>query len=213
MKLAAAVMMAVVLAGNVQGKSDFGRQVTVYFNDRADVPFDVQGEAKAVAQGMFASIGITIHWRAGSPSEWDKGVIVIEMATGTPATRLPGAMAYALPYEGVHIVIFWDRIKDDSDCRKVLARVMVHEITHVLQGTSHHPDEGIMKAHWNSFEARTLRFTAGDVELIYEGMDERDASDKIIAPDTALAAEIQAVPGTLNQAVQSREARRAIVIH
>ena len=154
-----------VLAGNVQGKSDFGRQVTVYFNDRADVPFDVQGEAKAVAQGMFASIGITIHWRAGSPSEWDKGVIVIEMATGTPATRLPGAMAYALPYEGVHIVIFWDRIKDDSDCRKVLARVMVHEITHVLQGTSHHPDEGIMKAHWNSFEARTLRFTAGDVEL------------------------------------------------
>ena len=117
MKLAA-VMMVAVLAGNVQGKSGFGRQVTVYFNDRADVPFDVQGQAKAVAGGMFASIGITIHWRAGRPSESEKGVIAIEMATDTPAARLPGAMAYAMPYEGVHIVIFWDRIKDDSVCRK-----------------------------------------------------------------------------------------------
>ena len=93
MKLAAAVMMVVVSAGSAQGKSDFGRQVTVYFNDRADVPFDAQGEAKVVARGMFASIGITIHWRAGSPSEWEKGVIVIEMATATPSTRLPGSPA------------------------------------------------------------------------------------------------------------------------
>ena len=66
MKLAAVMMMAVVLAGNVQGKSDLGRQVTVYFNDRADVPLDVKGEAKAGAGGMFASIGITIH----CPARW-----------------------------------------------------------------------------------------------------------------------------------------------
>ena len=176
MKLAAAVMVAVILAGNVQGKSETGRQVTVYFNDRASVPFDVQGEAKAVAWGMFASIGVTIHWRAGHPSEWEKGVIAIEMATGTPATRLPGAMAYAMPYEGVHIVIFWDRIKDDSGCRNVLARVMVHEITHILQGTSSHSDEGIMKAHWSPIEARTVRFNEGDVKLIYKGMDARGPS-------------------------------------
>ena len=60
--------------------------------------------------------------------------------------------------------------------QKVLARVMVHEITHILQGMSNHSDKGIMKAHWNAVEARSLGFTADDVELIYNGMDARGAS-------------------------------------
>ena len=36
--------------------------------------------------------------------------IVVTLLTSTPKTFHPGALAYALPYEGVHIQVFYDRI-------------------------------------------------------------------------------------------------------
>jgi hypothetical protein len=133
------------------------------------------------ASDMFAAIGVTLHWRIGSPSRPDIGAIAIEFVTDTPDTLLPGGLAYALPYEGVHIGIFWDRIKAAGPYpRQLLAHVMVHEITHILQGSNGHSEEGIMKAHWSErdksdMQARPLGFSQQDVLLINRGMDARAA--------------------------------------
>ena len=181
MKLAAAVMMAVVLGGSAQGKSDFGRQITVYFVDHASIPETVRGPAQACASEIFARIGVKIHWKQGNPPSPESGALAIEFVTNTPETFKPGAMGYSMPYEGVHIVVFWDRIEADPARQKVLGHVVAHEITHILQGVGQHADQGIMKARWtgrdhSAIGARTLRFTEGDVKLIYNGMDARDAS-------------------------------------
>lgn len=181
MKLATAVIMAVVLSGSAQGKSDFGRQVTVYLVDPGVVPITASGPAQACASDLFARIGINIHWKVGTPPSLESGALVIEFVTNTPESLRPDALGFSKPYEGIHIRIFWDRVQAFPAPQKVLGYVMVHEITHILQGVPRHAPEGIMKAQWNGYDqsamtARTLRFTADDVELIYNGMDARDAS-------------------------------------
>jgi hypothetical protein len=182
MKLTA-ILVVVALAGvKAEAKSDFtldsGRQITVYVRDNGNVSFAAEAMAQGLASKMFGEIGVTVHWRTGSPAATDTGSIAIEFTTNTPATLKPGALAYALPYEGVHIRIFWDRLQAGPFPREILAHVMVHEITHILQGVPRHSDEGIMKAHWThedhlAMKSQPLTFTPRDVELIYEGLDAR----------------------------------------
>ena len=180
MKLAATIAIAAMMAASAQGKSENGRQVTVYVSDNAGVPYDVRAQAQGLASGMFASIGVTLHLKPGHPARPDADAIMIEFVTNTPATGHPGAMAYALPYEGVHIRIFWDRIQPDPSPSAVLAHVMVHEITHILQGINRHSSEGIMKAQWTyqdfaDMKVTPLSFTPEDADLIYSGMAVRSA--------------------------------------
>jgi hypothetical protein len=180
MKLAATIAMAAMMAASAQGKSENGRQVTVYFSDNAGVPYDVRAQAQGLATGIFASIGVTLRLKPGHPAPSETDAIMIEFVTNTPATRHPGALAYALPYEGVHIRIFWDRIQPNPAPRQLLAHVMVHEITHILQGIDRHSKAGIMKANWTyqdfaDMKLRPLGFTAEDVDLINRGMAARNA--------------------------------------
>ena len=99
----------------------------------------------------------------------------------------PGALAFALPYEHSHIVLFYDRIqKSDPDLAKqLLAYVLVHEVTHMLEGITRHSKTGIMKAQWDRedhFEIALgrLQFAPEDVDLIYQGLDKRASA--IAAP-------------------------------
>ena len=158
MKLAAIVVAMAVMAGASAGaqaagvqnvvvqskvKSGTRREVVVYFVDHADVPSRVTvQEAQALASRMFADIGVHLDWWASTPPRQVAGAIFIELVTGTPVTFQPGALGYALPFEGIHIRVFWDRINVYRLPRQVLAHVMVHEITHILQGISGHADEG-----------------------------------------------------------------------
>jgi hypothetical protein len=180
MKLAAIMAVVAIAAANAQAKVETRREITVYMRDNADVSAGTSTQAQIIASGIFSSIGVKIHWRAGRPSPTDTDAIAIELAANTPAAEKPGALAYALPYEGVHIRIFWDRIENDVTPSQVLAYVMVHEITHILQGVARHSSEGIMKATWtrdDKFAMRSgrLHFTQDDVDLIYSGMDVRSA--------------------------------------
>jgi hypothetical protein len=59
--------------------------------------------------------------------------------------------------------------------------VLVHEITHVLQGIEHqrHSEDGVMKARWTADDLyqmsyRPLHFDPFDVELIRRGLANRD---------------------------------------
>jgi hypothetical protein len=125
---------------------------------------------------MFANIGVTLAWRSGSPSPLETGAVAIEFVADTPETLKPGVLAFALPYEGVHIRIFWDRIQTSL----LLAHVIVHEVTHILQGTDQHSGEGIMKAHWTDYDRSRMKvkafsFTPTDVDNIYRGLSARNA--------------------------------------
>jgi hypothetical protein len=74
--------------------------------------------------------------------------------------------------------VFVDRIEGMSTPSEVLAHVMVHEITHLLQGFSRHSATGVMKERWTSGDFgemrwRELALTPLDIELIYSGLAQR----------------------------------------
>jgi hypothetical protein len=196
MKLTAAIAIVVVLTGSAQGKQTAGRQVTVYLNDGGVAPTEITKQAEIVASDTFHAIGVTIHWRNGRPQAGDSNAIVIELTADTPVAERPGSLAFAYPYEGVHIRIYWDRIQRETAPRLVLGFVMVHEITHILQGLPRHSSDGIMKAHWTAedkwrIETRGLKFAPEDIDLIYRGLEARATR----GPRPASAPQITAAAG------------------
>lgn len=173
-------MMLLALAVVAVGRGAQGDPVTVCVEEGTDLP--IVSLAEGVTSRMFAAIGVEIRWKLLSPS-CSKDAIVVTPSYHTPAKLLPGALAYALPYQGTTIRLFMDRIQKGRGCRDdayVLAHVMVHEITHILQGMSRHSTSGVMKPHWDATDYsemlfRTLSFTPWDVDLIHAGMKHRSA--------------------------------------
>lgn len=134
--------------------------------------------AEAVASQMFARIGVKLEWR-NDPRSCLPPVrgIVITLARNTPADHHPGAMAYALPYERTHIVVFHDRVQAAA-VASLLPHVLAHEITHMLRCSTVHSETGIMKQNWDprdyvQMQRKPLEFTPDDVTFIYRGLDER----------------------------------------
>jgi hypothetical protein len=180
MKIIVAALAALAVAVSAPGKSATDRQVTVYLHNGNFVPFVVRANAETLASEMFARIGVTLNLREARPPASETAAIIIEFADRTPAGFQPGAWAYALPFEGLHIRIFWDRMQLEPHRQELLAHVMAHEITHILQGVDRHAARGIMNARWTdkerfAMERSPLGFTQADVELIYLGMDARGA--------------------------------------
>jgi hypothetical protein len=137
--------------------------------------------AEKTAAKMFAGIGVTVAWlhvRTPCPRE---RVIVVDLSYHSRPDDHGDAFAYALPYEGTHIVVFWDRIQSKMPPGRahiLLAHVLVHEITHILQGVARHSETGVMKASWNDEDifrmmTKPLSFTEEDVGLIRDGLDVR----------------------------------------
>jgi len=142
-----------------------------------------EGTAQAVASEIFARIGIRVVWRDPRSCRESDGFIKISLRDRTPQTLRPNALAYALPYEGTHIVVFYDRVQGiiaSIGTRNLLAYVLVHELTHILQGVSRHSETGIMKAAWDRTDyfdmgRRALHFTPTDVFVLYASLDGRRA--------------------------------------
>jgi hypothetical protein len=131
---------------------------------------------------MFGIAGVRIHWRLGQPKgDESHQPILIEILSNVPERFHPGALAYAQSFEGVHIQVFYERLESHSSATgtmMLLAHVLVHEITHLLEGTNHHSADGVMKAHWTSDDlARIaygpLPFDPEDVRLIRRGLTTR----------------------------------------
>ena len=58
----------------------------------------------------------------------------------------------------------------------MLAHVLAHEITHILQGIKRHSKTGVMKAKWSYEDIRKmtwkpLPFAEEDIRLIHLGME------------------------------------------
>jgi len=137
-------------------------------------------QAQAIAAQIFSRIGVGTKWygyHGSCPVRRDKP-IVIGMVSPVGDDDHPAALAYALPFERAHIAIFYSRVQRAVDPRKVpnlLAHVLVHEITHIIQATGQHSESGMMKARWDADDyfqmgRSPLEFTEEDLQLIRIGL-------------------------------------------
>jgi hypothetical protein len=143
----------------------------------------ITNQAKAIAALMFADIGVKIEWQHRRRDCYPRPeeTILINISMDSPASLLPGALAYARPYEGAHIEVFYDRILKIVEPRRqlsLLAHVLVHEVSHILQGVNRHSEVGLMKPAWNESDYvqmswKPLPFAPEDVKLIQLGLDAR----------------------------------------
>jgi hypothetical protein len=134
--------------------------------------------ATAIASKMFRRIGVTLVWVVSGPCPPDG--IRISLTGNTPETLQPGALAYALPYEGTHIRVFRDRIWANQPALvpHLLAHVLVHEIIHILQGVNWHSGRGVMKVHWNRADISQMLWSElpiaqEDIDRVHAGMEKR----------------------------------------
>jgi hypothetical protein len=158
------------------------RRVTASI-DGADDPGVIE-RAKTQASQAFEVIGVRLDWhRHSSPCRADRSQhIRIRLITTAPDYHR-GALAHAFVYEGANIEVFYDRVRKAIERQSVpilLAHVLIHEITHMLQGIERHADSGVMKGHWSypdfvRMKNRTLPFTAEDILFIHRGIDGRRA--------------------------------------
>ena len=67
-------------------------------------------------------------------------------------------MVCARPYVGT-IVAFPNRVQEvnPNGGPSVMAHVLVHEITHVLEGVARHSGTGVMKARWDDRDYFEMR--------------------------------------------------------
>jgi hypothetical protein len=158
-------------------------RIRIYVNWNNISPEVIQ-RAEFVCARILATADVAVEWRAdlpgGSQTVPGKRTIVVEFAKNTPPGEHPGALAYARVYEGVHIVVLYDRIltftRDNVIERPmILAHVMAHEIAHAIQGVERHSPTGVMKARWDAtdFRAMTsalLPFTSEDIDLIHRAL-------------------------------------------
>lgn len=159
-----------------------GGRIQVYLENNS-APADVVGIAEGISSRMFAAAGVEVEWRITKPGRRDASradrAIVIGFEDQTRGGLHPGALAYALPFEGQHIVVMYERIKaasrDNPALRPtILAHVLTHEIAHILQGVVRHSAAGIMKVRWEPHDyfdmaRHPLPFTPEDVDLIRRG--------------------------------------------
>jgi len=183
MKILSVVAMAAVagFGGQTAQANENERKLTVYItNEHFAMP--ASNFAKDQAAKMFAKIGVIVEWRSAGRGHLPLDAIVVDIVE-EQTSECGGALACALPYEGVHIRVFYNRFPAtvaQNAIPGLLAHVLVHEITHILQGTVRHSESGVMKAKWSGqdfiqMEHKPLQFTEHDVILIKGGMEQRAA--------------------------------------
>jgi hypothetical protein len=177
MKIMTVMAMAAVVGMSAQAKQSgesAGQRVNVYVSSDP-AAFRALPMAEGVAAKMFLTAGVRIEWHYGR--QLPAGAIAITLASQAPASLTHGTMALAFPYERVHVTLFLDRVLRANGSVPppvLLAHVLVHEITHILQGIDRHSDSGVMKACWTAqdYEAmapKPLPFASEDVDLIHRG--------------------------------------------
>jgi hypothetical protein len=164
-------------------RPDAKRSITVYVDLRAEVLDEKLSDAEFLASRMFEQAGVSLRWHRGRLKSHEvEPIISVGITSNTPPKFRPGALAYAEVYagrlEGARIRIFFDRIESSGTGKQVpylLGHVLVHEITHILENSDHHSEEGIMKARWTMNDLyqmayRPLPFDPVNVQMIRRGL-------------------------------------------
>ena len=186
-------MRILVVAAAVVGTAALSlgaETITVYVQNDARLAASELCRAQSLAAAIFASAQVGVDWRKGAPKPWllqEQRPIAVRIISDVATSAHPGALAFAQAYEGVHITILYERTRLCVPGRPevILAYVLVHEITHMLEGISRHSRTGIMKANWNWADHYAMLrgnflLSAEDVGLIHAGLAWR-ASGKLMA--------------------------------
>ncbi len=179
------LLLGIMLAAGIQAQS---RDCEVMVATRVGLilPSGMLPDAIRQAVAMFRDIGIRLKFvGAAAPKSLHACAIpiVVQIQAFDNHPVPADSLAYALPYQqsGTAIHVFADRVLRNPNrafSRTLLAHIMVHEITHVLQRVSRHSESGIMKAQWSAadyqrMERTPLPFTPEDVLLIRQGLATR----------------------------------------
>lgn len=154
-------------------------EVRAHLDAGADAGIPFVSLAKGQAQRVMAQAGVRLRWVNATP-----GVMEIRMRRREP---LPGeALARAFVFQGTKIDVDLDRILCHDRPMTVLAYVIAHEITHLLQGCNRHSRTGIMKAQWDNDDYaamayKGLSFEPGDLQLIQAGFKGADRKEITLA--------------------------------
>ena len=158
------------------------RVVTVCLNPGVNGSMMYRGESTATQ--ILKNAGIRLDWRRDERICAQGQGIVVTVSLETPPNQHAGALAYALPFEGTRIVLFYDRVLSAASPAAapwILGHVLAHEIVHILQGLDVHSASGIMKPRWNKRDFDAMRraplpFTPDDLILIERGLEGRALS-------------------------------------
>ena len=183
MKLKVAVAIGAIIAPNACARAveRVERPQVLVCMERGGDPFFAIPRAQLLATEMFDQIGVALVWCGLQHCSGQARPIVIHLSVDTPHGVFPGALAISYPFEGVHIRVFYDRVRSvtpSCPLHVLLAHVLAHEIGHILQGNDQHSASGVMKRRWDRSDFwrmahRPLPFTDLDIREIRKGLDAR----------------------------------------
>jgi hypothetical protein len=169
-------------------------KVTVFVEVSERAPQGIVHRAELTATAMFAAIGLKTEWRGDKPncarhpemcSAPNGEPIRMILRSETAQGSIREEMGFAQPGTGM-VTIWYGQIEPLSRTWPgllpvLLAHVLVHEVTHILQGVPRHSDIGVMKAYWNIDDYREmakkpLPFTELDTRLILDGLASRKST-------------------------------------
>ena len=192
------VLPASAVDSNLPASAQAAAKIRVCVNYNNYAAASAMTRARITTSRMFAPAGVALEWysvgNAACRGSQQTQTIMLDFSTDTPPSQDPGALAYALAYEGVHIVVMFDRIKmrggGPAQISTLLAHVVTHEIAHLLQGISRHTATGVMKAHWDAKDVvnmahAPLPFAPEDIDLIQRGLGRRAAGSASAVPPVA----------------------------
>ncbi len=179
------MLLAMAMVAGREMHAENGAGVVVYLENGVVIP-QQQYLATRLADGLFAAAGVRIAWRHGVPATQvlaEERAISVRFGVNTLPSDHPGALAFALPYDGTRVRVFYDRIQQNypEHTEVVLAHVLAHELGHILQGIARHSKYGIMKANWDCYDykamlRRKMSFAPADVDLLQIGVAHRGAA-------------------------------------
>jgi hypothetical protein len=135
----------------------------------------------ANASMMYRGQATLLDWRSDENACAGGRGLVVRVSRETPVEQHPGALAYALPFERTHVVLFYDRVLTAASpavTPYLLGHVLAHEIVHLFQGVEQHSASGLMKARWDNrdyveMQRTHLKLTKDDLDLIDRGLEPR----------------------------------------
>jgi hypothetical protein len=174
-----AAMAAATAAWAGDGAEPPKRAVTACLNPGADASMMYRGQATATR--ILKQADVRLDWRRDENACAGGRGLVVRVSRETPVDQHPGALAYALPFERTHVVLFYDRVLTAASAAVtpyLLGHVLAHEIVHLLQGIEQHSASGLMKARWDNrdyvdMQRTHLKLTKDDLDLIDRGLERR----------------------------------------
>lgn len=189
-KWAAVILLGAIGAGRIRAVETIQVDVDVFIQ-KGNWPRSV-ALPERLASEIFGRIGVHVKWHLGElPAVPCAGhrCAGIRLVDHAPVSATPGAFASARPYgsSGSLISVYQDRVhalitNHPSLSDALLAYIFAHELAHVMIGSDHHSDTGVLRAEWSNadfagMETGRLGFTDDDSDFIRQGMAGRNAKE------------------------------------